>query len=110
MTVADLETLGPGQPEQAPTEVTTRKIVGKSPTRIALERLRKDKSAVICSIVVAILVFLAAFAPLICKIWGIIPDDAPNHGSTGDYIYLGYPTIGPPYYPFTMAHPLGLAP
>jgi peptide/nickel transport system permease protein len=110
MTVADLETLGPGQPEQAPSEVTARKIVGKSPTRIALERLRSDKTALVCAIIVAILVILGAFAPLICKLWGIIPDDAPNHGQTSDYIYLDYPTIGPPYYGFTWAHPLGLAP
>jgi peptide/nickel transport system permease protein len=110
MTVADLETLGAGQPDQTPTEASPKAIVGKSPTRIALERLRSDKTAIVCAIVVGILVLLALFAPLICRAWGILPDEQPNHGDLTDYINLAYPTEGPPYYPFEWSHPLGLAP
>jgi ABC-type dipeptide/oligopeptide/nickel transport system permease subunit len=109
MTVADLETLGPGQPDETPTEITNKKIVGKSPTRIALERLRQDKVAVVCAVIVGLLVLLGVFAPLICKLWGILPDDAPGHGHNSDYITNGYPNIGPPFYPFTIEHPLGIA-
>jgi ABC-type dipeptide/oligopeptide/nickel transport system permease subunit len=109
MTVADLETLGSGQPDETPTEITNKKIVGKSPTRIALERLREDKVAVVCAAIVGLLVLLGVFAPLICKLWGILPDDAPNHGHNSDYITNGYPNVGPPFYGFTIDHPLGLA-
>jgi ABC-type dipeptide/oligopeptide/nickel transport system permease subunit len=109
MTIADLETLGPGQPDEAPTEIVNKKIVGKSPTRIAFERLRKDKVAVACASIVAILVLLGVFAPVICKLWGILPDDAPNHGHNSDFITNGYPNVGPPFYGFTWEHPLGLA-
>lgn len=109
MTIADLETLGAGQPDETPTEVIDKKIVGKSPTRIAFERLRKDKVAVVCATIVIILVLLGLFAPLICKLWGILPDDAPDHGSTSEYQYLGYPNVGPPFNGFTWAHPLGLS-
>jgi ABC-type dipeptide/oligopeptide/nickel transport system permease subunit len=109
MTVADLETLGPGQPGEGPTDTKQREIVGKSPTRIAFERLRKDKVAVVCASIVFILVLLGVFAPLICKLWGILPDDAPNHGHNSDYITAGYPNIGPPFNGFTWDHPLGIA-
>src|SRR4051794_21076891 len=108
MTVADLETLGAGQPDETPTETPNKKIVGKSPTRIALERLRADKVAVVCATVVTILVLLGAFAPLICSLWKI-PPNAPPPGGAGQWIYLGYPTIGPPFHGFTWSHPLGLS-
>jgi ABC-type dipeptide/oligopeptide/nickel transport system permease subunit len=108
MTVRDLETLGAGQPDEIPPETSTRAIVGKSPTRIALERLRADRIAVVCAAIVGGLVVLGVFAPLICSLWNIKPGDAPN-GHPADYIYLGYPTIGPPFHGFTWAHPLGLS-
>ena len=54
MTVADLETLGPGDEQaETPRDSSGKKIAGKSPTRIALERLRKDKVAVVCGAIVA---------------------------------------------------------
>jgi ABC-type dipeptide/oligopeptide/nickel transport system permease subunit len=108
MTVTDLETLGAGQPDESPTETSPKKIVGKSPTRIALERLRADKVAVACAIIVGILVLLGVFAPLICSLWGIDPDSPPP-GGAGEWIQLGYPTIGPPFHSFTWSHPLGLS-
>jgi peptide/nickel transport system permease protein len=109
MTIADLETLGPGQPDETPTEETAKKIVGKSPTRIAFERLRSDKVAVVCASIVFVMALLAIFAPLICKLWGISPDEAPAGGNASDYITLGYPNVGPPFYGFDIHHPLGLA-
>jgi ABC-type dipeptide/oligopeptide/nickel transport system permease subunit len=109
MTVADLETLGPGQPEEAPTGAKAKEIVGKSPTRIAFERLRKDKVAVVCASIVFVLVLLGVFAPLICKLWGIDPDDPPGGFGASHWITSGYPNVGPPFYGFSWDHPLGLA-
>ncbi|MGI8702843.1 MAG: ABC transporter permease [Nocardioidaceae bacterium] len=106
---ADLETLGEGPVDVVPEGAGARKIVGKSPTRIALERLRHDKVAVACGGILVILVLGGVFAPVICNLWGVSPDSAPNGGNTSDYIYLGYPNIGPPFYGLTWSHPLGLA-
>lgn len=87
-------------------------VAGKSPTQIALGRLRKDKMAVACVVVIVILVLLAIFAPLICKAWGIYWDvtnpKAPDPASVLEYD--GYPAIGPPFHGFIWSHPLGLAP
>lgn len=109
MTVTELETVGSGEPEETPRDPSGKKIVGKSPSRIAWERLRSDKVAVVCAIIVLFLVLLGLFAPLICKLWGISPDSAPNDGSASEWIEFGYPKIGPPFYSFTWEHPLGLA-
>jgi len=63
MTVADLETLGPGDEQvEVPRDSSGKKISGRSPTRIALERLRKDKLALVCGSIVLILVLCAIFA------------------------------------------------
>ena len=44
MTVTELETVGSGEPEETPRDASGKKIVGKSPTRIAWERLRSRQS------------------------------------------------------------------
>jgi peptide/nickel transport system permease protein len=113
MTTADLETLGHGDraPEpEAPLEGPGKAIAGKSPTRIAFERLRKDKVAVICSVIIAIFVLLGLFAPVICDLLGIYPGPFPEGVSNSDFIQNGYGIVGPPFYPFTWDHPLGIAP
>jgi ABC-type dipeptide/oligopeptide/nickel transport system permease subunit len=107
MSVTQLETLG--ESEETPVDDKGHQIVGKSPTRIAFERLRADKFAVVCAATVAFLALCGIFAPLICKIWGITPYAPPNGGTISEYIQLGFPTLGPPFYGFTWAHPLGLA-
>ena len=107
MTVADLETLGAG--DAGPEELADgdkKAITGRSPTSIALSRLRRDKVGMGSAAIVLLLVLLGVLAPVICKLWGITPE-APK---AGDVIAFGYPTIGPPFYPFTWEHPLGLAP
>ncbi|MFY9915345.1 MAG: ABC transporter permease [Nocardioidaceae bacterium] len=108
MTVADLETLGPGDEEvQPPTDPSGKKITGRSPSRIALERLRKDKLAVVSGSIVTMLVLAAIFAPLICKAFGI---DGPYATNGSADLEFGYPNVGPPFHGFTWAHPLGLTP
>lgn len=87
-------------------------IAGKSPMRIAFQRLRSDKVAVVSGTVVLLLVVLGVLAPVITSLWGIhatINDpDAPP--LTEVLSFDGYPALGPPYYPFTWEHPLGIAP
>jgi ABC-type dipeptide/oligopeptide/nickel transport system permease subunit len=89
-----------------------KEIAGKSPTQIAFARLRKDKVAVTCSIVLLLLVLLAAFAPLITKAldiyWDIQNPNAPDVSDVLDFD--GFPKIGPPFHSFTWDHPLGVAP
>ena len=87
-------------------------IAGKSPTRIAFDRLRRDPVAVTCAVVLLLLVLLAVFAPLITKAFGVYWDisdpDAPRVSEV--LAFDGYPKIGPPFEAFTWDHPLGVAP
>jgi peptide/nickel transport system permease protein len=108
MTVAGLETLGTGdaQPE-APTDPSGKKITGRSPSRIAMERLRKDKLALVSASLVLILVLMAIFAPLVCKIFGI---GGPYDTNGAADLQFNFPRVGPPFHGFTWSHPLGLAP
>jgi len=112
MTVADLEVLGSGGPEAPPAvDESGKKITGRSPTRIAFDRLRKDKVAVICAAVVFVLVLLGVFAPLISNLFGVYVDKPPSRPAA-QYLQFGLPReeYGPPFGAFTLAHPLGLAP
>jgi peptide/nickel transport system permease protein len=63
---------------------------GKSPTRIAIDRLRKDRVAMICAVVVLFFILIAIFAPLLAKLEGgdisaFKPDLVDEYG---------FPTIG----------------
>ncbi|MFB9315152.1 ABC transporter permease [Nocardioides plantarum] len=92
-----------------------KKVAGKSPTRIAFDRLRKDKVAVVCTIVVILLVIAAAFAPLINKMLNIYGEASSLPYSPTDVLYFGgpnngLPNVGPPVNGFTADHPLGLSP
>lgn len=87
-------------------------VAGRSPTQIAFERLRKDKVAVVCAILVLIMVILALLAPVITKAMGIYWDVSdPNALGLSEALeFDGFPSIGPPYHGFTWDHPLGIAP
>ena len=63
---------------------------GKSPTRIAMDRLRKDRVAVVCVFVVLFFVLIAIFAPLLAKLEG--GDISSFNPSLVDE--YGFPTIG----------------
>ena len=45
-------------------ESAAAKIQGRSPWRLAFERLRKDRAALICAIIIVLIVLMAIFAPL----------------------------------------------
>ncbi|MEV0897540.1 ABC transporter permease [Actinoplanes sp. NPDC049802] len=64
---------------------------GKSLTRIALGRLRRDRTAMICLGIVLTFVLIAIFAPLLAKLEG--QDPTTYHQDLIDD--FGYPTIGP---------------
>jgi len=67
------------------------KSVGKSPTRIAMGRLRQDRLAMTCATVVGFFVLVAIFAPLLAKLEG--QDATTLHQDLIDQ--YGFPTIGP---------------
>jgi ABC-type dipeptide/oligopeptide/nickel transport system permease subunit len=69
-------------------KVDTRR---KSPTQIALARLRKDKVAVICASIFVFFVLIAILAPLLAKLEG--QDPTTLHQDLIDQ--YGYPTIAP---------------
>jgi len=63
---------------------------GKSPTRIAIDRLRKDKLAVACACIVLFFILIAVLAPVLTKIEG--GDISTFHPDLVDE--YGFPTIG----------------
>jgi len=88
----------------APTDATPGKKIstrGKSPTAIALARLRKDRIAMICAAIFVFFVFIAVFAPLLVKLEG--QDTTTLHQDLIDK--YGFPTIGP-----TSEHWFGVEP
>jgi peptide/nickel transport system permease protein len=89
-----------------------QKLAGRSPTQIAFQRLRKDKLAVVCTIIVFLLILCAIFAPVICNILNIYPTTASLPYSPDKVLNFqtGLPKNGPPNHGFWLAHPLGLAP
>jgi peptide/nickel transport system permease protein len=89
-----------------------KKLAGRSPTQIALHRLRQDKLAMVCLAIVTLLVLLAIFAPLICRLMDIYPttETVPYQASDVLDFNTGLPNDGPPNHGFWAAHPLGLAP
>ena len=89
-----------------------KKLAGKSPTQIALERLRKDKLAVVCAGIVLLMVVIAILAPVISKVFHIYPTTAtiPYDPANVLDFQTGLPLHGPPNHGFWLAHPLGLAP
>ena len=77
----------PASAEPARTAATPH---GKSPGRIAFDRLRKDKVAVICASIVLFFVLVAVLAPLLSKLEG---QDISTF-NTQQIDEFGYPTIG----------------
>jgi len=93
-----MEPLGPGSGGLAVQEVmdepapaTGVKTVSKSPTRIALTRIRQDRVAMICLSVVIFFILIAIFAPLLAKLEG--QDYRVYHFDLTDS--YGWPTIPP---------------
>jgi peptide/nickel transport system permease protein len=79
-------------------------VVGKSPRELAWLRFRKDKLALFAVGVIALYVFVAVFAPLICRALGISPTRLDGH-ALNDY---GLPNG--PYGNVSQSHLLGVEP
>jgi hypothetical protein len=60
-------------PAAAQEQPEGKKLAGRSPTRIAMDRLRKDKLAVVCTVIVSLMVIAAILAPVICHAMKIYP-------------------------------------
>jgi ABC-type dipeptide/oligopeptide/nickel transport system permease subunit len=83
-------------------------IAGKSPTQIALGRLRRDPIAVICFVLVVLFALVAIGAPLWCHLLGVSTDTV--QASERIDFTTGLPKIGPPNHGFDASHPFGVAP
>lgn len=101
------------QPTEAPeSEVSgdpalvKQEIAGRSPTQIALERLRNDKVAVVCFVVVVLFVLIAIFAPWLSALFGVEQGAGVSEDTQSDT----FPAFGPPDFGFTWRAPLGIAP
>lgn len=108
------ETLGSLSDEpqpQDPNSEQAKEISGKSPIRIALGRLARDKIAVVCAIVVLFFVICAVFAGPICSLFGVdLVTPLASERVDGLNNGLPKPEMGPPNGPFTWDHPMGVAP
>jgi ABC-type dipeptide/oligopeptide/nickel transport system permease subunit len=71
--------------------LAAKKIQGRSPWRLAYERLRKDRAAKIALGVIVVVVLLAIFAPVFAKITG--------HGPNQQFINIGENANGGPVAP-----------
>ena len=90
-----------------------KKLAGRSPTQIALHRLRQDKLAVVCGAIVVFLVLIAIFAPVLCNLLNIYPTASSLPYEPFDVLDFSgtqLPLHGPPDHGFWASHPLGLAP
>jgi peptide/nickel transport system permease protein len=98
-------------PPSAPESERAKEIAGKSPMRIALGRLVRDKVAVVCAFVVLFFVLVAVFAGTITNIFNVSTETV----LASQYLDvlgggLPKPEYGPPNGGFTMEHPFGIAP
>jgi ABC-type dipeptide/oligopeptide/nickel transport system permease subunit len=91
----EAEVASPGllsdEPETAAAPEQKSSTRGKSPTRIALGRLRKDRMAMICLGILGVFILIAILAPVLSKIEG--QDPTTLHTNLIDD--FGYPTVGP---------------
>jgi peptide/nickel transport system permease protein len=107
------ETLGSltDEPQQDPNSQQAKEISGKSPLRIAMGRLVRDKIAVVCALVVLFFIICAVFAGPISSLFGVSLE-TPLASARVDGLNNGLPKpeMGPPTGPFTWDHPMGVAP
>jgi len=93
--------------EDTQPELVKKKIAGRSPTQIALDRLKKDKIAMTCTVIVLLFIAIAIFAPLLTDLFGVkLRAGDPIH----DTDQFNFPAFGPPDHGFTMKAPFGIAP
>lgn len=106
------ETLGHLSDEpkgEDPGSSRARTITGKSPMRIAMGRLLRDKIALVCLAVVAFFIFVAVLAGPLQRLFGVSTETV----LPAQFLELGgvpKEEFGPPYGSLTLEHPFGIAP
>ncbi|WP_246382834.1 ABC transporter permease [Nocardioides stalactiti] len=108
MALPATELVGHDEQSAPPSEGERRAIAGRSPLRIAFDRLRKDPIAVVCFIVVLFFVLIAIFADQWCDLLGVSTETV----RASDFIDFSnqLPKKGPPNHGFDPEHPFGVAP
>jgi len=91
-----------------PAEAERKAIAGRSPTRIAFDRLRKDPIAVICFLTVVFFALVAIFADQINSLIGVSTEVV--RASERINLQTNLPLEGPPNHGFDPDHPFGVAP
>jgi peptide/nickel transport system permease protein len=105
MSTLDMETLGAGEPgTEAAGDAPDRQIAGRSPTKIALDRLRHDKVFVGSAVIIGTFTLLGLFSPLITKLMGT------NAGQSGAIDISQTDTYGMSEVGSSLKHPFGYAP
>lgn len=95
--LVSLEEAEPADPGLEPEGEAARVIQGRSPWRLAYERLRRDRAAMICLVVIVIIILVAIFAPIFATITGhgvnqqfretgLTPEGLPK-GPTGSFLF-----------------------
>jgi peptide/nickel transport system permease protein len=82
-------------------------VAGRSPTQIAMARLKADKIAVTCILVTIFFVLIAVFAPLLTSLFGV---ELHQGNPVTQLDQFNFPLYGPPDHGFTWKAPLGIAP
>ena len=106
------ETLGGTSDETPlvdPNSKQAKEISGKSPMRIALGRLAKDKIAVVCAAIAFMFLLIAIFAGVIANFFNVSLE-TPFAVEVLDMLNGGLPKEGPPLHGFDPDHPFGIAP
>jgi peptide/nickel transport system permease protein len=93
------------EPERPPGD---KELAGRSPMQIAFSRLRRDKVAVTCFIIVVFFALVAIFAGPLCSLFGVSTDTV--QASERVDLVTGMPLTGPPNHGFDPNHPFGVAP
>jgi peptide/nickel transport system permease protein len=78
-----------GASEEEP-RAAAKAIVGRSPNQLAWIRLKRDHTALVSAIIVAIFILLALLAPLISKIYGKTPTEGFSDKLTARGLPVGY--------------------
>jgi peptide/nickel transport system permease protein len=94
--------------DEGPEQPSAKKIEGRSPVRIAIDRLVKDPIAVACMAVVLFFVIVAVFAGPLCDLFGVSTETV--RASTRIDLVTQMPLKGPPNHGFDPEHPFGVAP
>lgn len=95
-------------PGEGPDARPAGEVAGRSPMRIAFDRLRKDKLAVVCFIIVLFFALVAIFAGVIANFFGVSLEAV--RASERVDLTTGLPLEGPPNHGFDPDHPFGVAP